>query len=97
MKYVQTLLGQNSIVLQQVRCQRGIAELKKGYHLITNILKDKKGEMVAGSHSISNRDYFSQLLNLLHGVNNVLLTAKCSAEPLLRAPSTVEVKMATGS
>jgi len=52
MKYVQTLFGQNFIALQQVRYQRGIAELKKGYHLITNMLKDKKGEMVADSHSI---------------------------------------------
>jgi hypothetical protein len=68
MKYVQTLFGEYSIVLQQMRYQRGITELKKGYHLTTNILKDKKGEMVADSHSISNRDrnYFCQL-NLLHG------------------------------
>jgi hypothetical protein len=41
--------------------------------------------MVADSHSISNwnRNYFSQFLNLLHGVNDVLLTAKCTAEPLI--------------
>jgi hypothetical protein len=73
--------------------------LKKGYHLVTNILKDNKGEMVADSHSISNwsRNYFSQLLNLLHGVNDVLLTAKCTAEQLKAEPSTVEVEMATES
>jgi hypothetical protein len=52
---------------------------------------------VADSHSISNRNYFSQLLNWLHGVNNVLLTAKCSAEPPVPAPSTIEVEMATES
>jgi len=47
-------------MLQQVRDQRGITEFKKGYHLITNILKDRKGQMVADSHSISNwnRNYF---------------------------------------
>jgi hypothetical protein len=71
--------------------------LKEGYHLITNILQNKKGGMVADSHSISHRNYFSQLLNLLHGVNDVQLTAKCTAEPLVHESSTIEVEMATES
>ena len=58
----------------------------------------KKGEMVADSHSISdgNRNYFSQLLNL-HGVNDVLWTAKCTAEPLVPEPSIFEVEIPTDS
>ena len=37
------------------------------------------------------------MLNLLHAVNDVLLTAHCTTEPLLPEPSTVEVEMSTES
>jgi len=42
----------------------GISDFKKGYQPITNIVKDKKGDLVADSHSILARwrNYFSQLL-----------------------------------
>jgi hypothetical protein len=43
--------------------------MKKGYQPITRIVKDEKGDLVAGSHSIMARwrNYFSQILNV-HGV-----------------------------
>jgi len=46
---------------------RGISDFKKGYQPRTNILKDKKGDLVADSHSILARwrNYFSQLLNVM--------------------------------
>jgi len=42
---------------------------KKGYHSVTNTVKDEKHDMVPDDHSIlaSCRNYFSQLLNV-HGV-----------------------------
>ena len=45
---------------------------KKGYQPRTNIVKDEKGEMVAGCHSILARwrNHFSQLISV-HGVSNV--------------------------
>jgi len=50
---------------------RGINNFKKGYLPRTNIVKDKKGDLVADSHSIL--ACFSQLLNV-HGVNDVSQT-----------------------
>ena len=51
---------------------RGINDFKKGYQPRTTIVKDKKGDMVADSHSIMVRwrKYFSQLLNV-HEVKDV--------------------------
>ena len=51
---------------------RGNTDLRKGYQPRTDIVKDKKGDLVADSHSIlaGGRNYFSQLLNV-HGVNDV--------------------------
>jgi len=45
---------------------------KKGYQPRTTIVKDKKGDLVADSHSIMARwrNYFSQLLNV-HEVKDV--------------------------
>jgi hypothetical protein len=36
-------------------CNRGINELKKGYQPTTNLLKDEMGDLLADSHSASNR------------------------------------------
>ena len=49
-----------------------ISELKKGYWLRADIVKDEKGDLVAGCHSISARcrNHFSQLLNV-NEVNDV--------------------------
>ena len=48
---------------------RGINDFKKGYQPRNNIVKDKKGDLVAGSHSILARwrNHFSQLLNIRGG------------------------------
>jgi hypothetical protein len=50
----------------------GINDFKKGYRPRTDIAKDKKGDLVAESHSILARwrNYFSQLLNVC-GINEV--------------------------
>jgi len=47
----------------------GMNDFKKGYQSRTTIVKDKKGDMVAGSHSIFARwrNHFSQLLNIRGG------------------------------
>ena len=46
----------------------------KGYHSVTNIVKDKKYDMVPDDHSIlaSCRNYFSRLLNLRYMESMVL-------------------------
>ena len=52
---------------------RGIIDFKKGYQLRTNIVvKDEKGDLVANCHSILARwrNYFCQILNVQHGVND---------------------------
>ena len=69
----------------------GSNDFKKGYQPVTNIVKDKKGDLVRGSHSILARwrNHSSQLLNI-HGVNGVRKTA----EPLAPEPSNFEVQLA---
>jgi hypothetical protein len=56
---------------------RGINEFKKGYQPRTNLVKDKRGDLLADSHKILNRwkNYFCQLLNV-HG-RVVLGRLKC--------------------
>jgi hypothetical protein len=50
---------------------RGINDFKKGYPPRTNIVKDKKGDLVADSHNIlATYRYFAKLL-YIHGVNYV--------------------------
>jgi len=63
---------------------RGISDFKKGYQPRTNIVKDKKGDLVTDSHSILVRwrNYFSQLFNV-HGVSNVRQTKIHAAELLV--------------
>jgi hypothetical protein len=68
---------------------------KKGYEPRTNTVKDKKGDIVTGSHSILDRwwNQFSQLLNV-HGVNDVRQTEIHTAEPLVPDPRAFEVELA---
>jgi len=75
---------------------RGINDFKKGYQPRTNIVKDEKGDWVADSHSILARwrNYFSQLLNVQHGVNDVRQAEIHTAEPLVPEPSAFEVELA---
>jgi hypothetical protein len=69
----------------------------KCYLPITNIVRDEKGDLATGCHSIlaSWRNHFSQLLNV-HGVNDVRHSEIHTAEPLVPEPSTVEFEMAIG-
>jgi hypothetical protein len=62
----------------------------------TLIIKDEKGDLIAGSHSIMSRwrNYFSQILNV-HGVSEVKQTKINTAEPLVPEPSALEVELAT--
>jgi len=74
---------------------RGINDFKKGYQPRCNIVKDKKGDQVADSHSIVARwrKYFSQLFNV-HGVKDVGQAEIQTAEPLVPEPSASEVELA---
>jgi hypothetical protein len=49
---------------------RGINELKRGYQLRNNLVKDENGDLLVDSHDILNRwkNYFFQLLNV-HNVS----------------------------
>jgi hypothetical protein len=75
---------------------RGINEFKRGYQPRTNVVKDKKGDLVADSHSTLARwrNHCSQLLNI-HGVNDVRQIEVHTAEPLVPEPSAFQVEMAT--
>ena len=76
---------------------RGINDFKKGYQPRTIIVKDKKGELVADTHSIMARwrNYFSQLLNV-HEDNDVRQAEIHTVEPLVPEPSVFEVELAIG-
>ena len=73
---------------------RGINDFKKDYQPRTNIVKDKKGDLVTDSHSILARwrNYFSQLFNV-QGVSNVRQTKIHAAERLLSELSAFVVEM----
>jgi hypothetical protein len=75
--------------------QRGINDFKKGYQFITNIVKNKKDDLVTDCHNILAmwRNHFSQPLNI-NGVNHARQTEIHTAEPLVPEPSTLEVEMA---
>jgi len=74
---------------------RVINDFKKGYQPRTNTVQDDKGDLVADSHSILSRwrSYFSQILNVVHGVNDVRQTEIHTAEPLVPEPSASEVEL----
>jgi hypothetical protein len=74
---------------------RAINDLKRWYQPRTNVVKDKKGDLVAESHCILARwrNHFSQLLNI-RGVSDVRRTEVHTAEPLVPEPSAFEVEIA---
>ena len=79
--------------IQNIRdLYRGINDFKKGYQPRCNIVKNKKGDLVADSHIIVARwrNYFSQLFNV-HGVGQAEIH---TAEPLVLEPSAAEVELA---
>jgi len=71
---------------------RGISDFRKGYQTRTIIVKNEKGDLVAGSYCILSRwrNYFSQLLKA-RGVNDVRQTEIHTAEPLVPEPSAFEI------
>jgi len=82
--------------IQNIRVlYRGINDIKKGYQPRCNIVKDKKGNLVADSHSNAERwrNYFSQLFNV-HGVKDVVQTEIHTAQPLVPDPSASEFELA---
>jgi hypothetical protein len=66
------------------------------HHLVTNVVKDEKCDLVADSHSIVARwrKYFFHLLNV-HGDSEVRQTEIHTAEPLVPEPSVSEVEVGT--
>jgi hypothetical protein len=62
-------------------------EFKKGYQPRSNLVKDKKGDLLADSHNVLNRwkNYFSQLLNVHRG-SDVRQIEIHTAEPLVPDP-----------
>jgi hypothetical protein len=76
---------------------RGISDYKKGYQPRTNIVRDDKGDLVTGSHSILAgwRNHFSQLFNVI-GVRDFRQTEIHTAELLVPKPSAFAVERATG-
>jgi len=82
--------------IQNIReLYRGISDFKKGYQPRCNIVKDEKGVLFSGSHSIVARwrNYFSQLFNV-HGVKDVGQAEIHTAEPLVPEPSASEFELA---
>ena len=73
---------------------RGISDFKKGYQPRTNVIKDKKGDVVKDCHSIlaRGRSRFSQLLNVRE-VNDIRQTEIHTAEPLVLDPSALDVEL----
>ena len=73
---------------------KGINDFKTGYQPRCNIVKNKKGDLVADSHSIvaRRRNYFSQLFNV-HGVKDVGQAEIHTAEPLVLYLSQVPVRL----
>jgi len=62
----------NSMIKNIRDLYRGMNDFKKGYQHRTNVVKDKKGDLVTDPHSILARcgNRFFQLLDV-HGVNGV--------------------------
>ena len=60
-----------TVILTNIKdLHMGVSDFKKGYQSRNNTVKDVKGDLVTGCHSILTRwrDHFSQLLNV-QGVN----------------------------
>jgi hypothetical protein len=76
---------------------RGINEFKKGYQPRINIIRDENGNLLADPQNVLNRwkNFFNEVLNV-HGVHDVRQVDIHTAEPLVPAPSLVEVEIAIG-
>jgi hypothetical protein len=74
---------------------KGINEFKKGYQPRTNLVKDKRGNLLAHPHKILNRwkNYFCQPLNV-HRAGGVRQTEMHTAEPYVPDPCASEAEVA---
>jgi hypothetical protein len=74
-----------------------INEFKKGYQPRTNLIKHKRGDLLADHHKILNRwkNYFCQLLNV-HGAGGIRQTEMHTAEQFVSQPSASEDEVAIG-
>jgi hypothetical protein len=71
---------------------RGITELKKGYRLKTNLVKDERGDLPVDPQKMLSRwkNYFCQLLNV-QGAGGIRQTEIHTAEPFVPEPSAADV------
>jgi hypothetical protein len=76
---------------------RGINEFKKGYQPRTNLVKDKRGDLLVDPQKILSRwkNYFCQLLNV-YGAGGVRQTEMHTAKPFVPEPSASEAEVAIG-
>jgi hypothetical protein len=76
---------------------RGINEFKKRYQSRTNLVKDKRGDLLVDPYKILNRckNYFCQMLNI-HKTGDVRQQEMHTAEPFVSEPSASEVEDAIG-
>jgi hypothetical protein len=77
---------------------RGINKFNKGYQPRTNLVKDKKGDLLLGHRNVLNRwkNYVCQLLNI-HKVGGVRQTAIHTAKQFVVEPSASEFELLLGS
>jgi hypothetical protein len=77
--------------------KRGINEFKKGYQSRTNLVKEKKGDLLVDPHKILNRwkNYFCQLLSV-HGAHGRRQTEMHTAKPFVPESSAYEADVAVG-
>jgi hypothetical protein len=77
---------------------RGINEFKKGYKPRTNLVKDKRGDLLADPHKILNswKNYFCQLLNI-HGAGGVSRLKCIQPSHLCQSPVPQSLRLLLGS
>jgi hypothetical protein len=80
---------------QNYYIKRNKLNLRRGYELKTNLVKDKDSDQLADSHNMLNRrkHYFSQLLNV-HNVSDVRQIEVHTATPLVPSLSCLEAETA---
>ena len=87
---------ENNCKINNIRdLYRGINDMKKGYLPRTRIVKFKKGDLVADSHSNMARwrNFFSQILNV-HGFSDVRQAEIHTAVQLVPKSCALEVELA---
>jgi hypothetical protein len=87
---------ESNIKINNIRdLYRGINNVNKGFQPRSRIVKDEKGDLVAGSHSIMARwrNYFPQILNV-HGFSVVRQAEIHTAELLVTEAIALELELA---